>query len=71
MGFGAPVDRWLRGPLAGQLEELITGPESRVATILNPGQIRNTIAEHRDQQADHAYRLWALLMLEMWLRNWL
>lgn len=71
MGFGAPVDRWLRGPLARRLEELITGPESRVATILNQGQIRNTIAEHRDQRADHAYRLWALLMLEMWLRNWL
>ncbi|MFM7594076.1 MAG: asparagine synthase (glutamine-hydrolyzing) [Isosphaeraceae bacterium] len=69
MGFGAPVDRWLRGPLASRLEELLTGPESRISALFNLSQIRNTIAEHRDQRTDHAYRLWSLLMLELWLRN--
>lgn len=70
MGFGAPVDRWLRGPLAGQLSELLIGQESRIATILDRQKINEAKAEHDSGKADNAYRLWNLMMLELWLRRW-
>jgi asparagine synthase (glutamine-hydrolysing) len=70
MGFAAPVDRWLRGPLSAKLEDLLTGPDSRTTEFLERNVIKNTIADHRENRSDNAYRLWSLLMLELWLRKW-
>lgn len=68
-GFAAPVDRWLRGPLAGQTATLLLGPETRVAEWLDQAAIGRILDEHRTGAADHAYRIWGLIMLEMWLRE--
>lgn len=70
MGFAAPVDRWLRGPLAGRLHTTLLGADSRLAGLLNPHEIRHIIESHQSGQADHAYRLWSLLVLELWLRRY-
>lgn len=71
MGFGAPVDRWLRGPLFNQMTELLSGPDARLGTLLQIEQIKRTLQEHRSGHKDHAYRLWSLLMLELWMREYL
>lgn len=71
MGFGAPVDRWLAGPLADRMAALLTGPDARVCSMLDREKIARTITAHRTGQSDHAYRLWNLLMLEFWMQsNW-
>ena len=69
MGFSAPVDRWLKGPLAEPLEQTLLGSEARIVQYFNPLTIRRTIQEHRDGLADHAYKLWSLLVLELWMRS--
>lgn len=69
-GFAAPVDRWLRGPLAERTAELLLGPEARIAELLDQAAIRHILDEHRTGAADHAYRIWALIMLEMWFREY-
>jgi len=70
MGFAAPVDRWLLGPLADKLSTTLLSPDSRLARLLNPGAIRQVIESHQSGQADHAYRLWSLLVLELWLQRY-
>ena len=69
MGFSAPVDRWLKGPLAEPLEQTLLGSEARIVQYFNPLTIRRIIQEHRDGLADHAYKLWSLLVLELWMRS--
>ncbi len=69
-GFAAPVDRWLRGPLAEKTAELLLGPDARIAEWLDQTAIHRILDEHRTGAADHAYRIWALIMLEMWFREY-
>jgi asparagine synthase (glutamine-hydrolysing) len=69
-GFAAPVDRWLRGPLAEKTAELLLGPDASIAEWLDQAAIRRILDEHRTGAADHAYRIWALIMLEMWFREY-
>jgi asparagine synthase (glutamine-hydrolysing) len=32
-------------------------------------RLREIVAEHLDGQRDHGYRIWTLLMLELWFRT--
>ena len=35
-----------------------------------PDSVERMIREHTEGSFDHAYRLWALLILELWHREW-
>lgn len=69
MGFGVPLDRWFRGELSGELREILLDPISLARGLFRPQQVETLIAEHTTGLRDHAYRLWALLMLELWFRR--
>jgi asparagine synthase (glutamine-hydrolysing) len=70
-GFGIPVARWLRGPLASLLDDLL-GPErlSRQG-LFRPDEVARRIAEHRAGVRDHRKPLWTLLMFQLWYDHWL
>ncbi|MEO6811586.1 MAG: asparagine synthase (glutamine-hydrolyzing) [Isosphaeraceae bacterium] len=69
MGFGVPIDRWFRGPLQGELRAVLLDPVSLNRSLFRPEAVTTLIDEHTSGRRDHAYRLWALLMLEWWFRN--
>lgn len=64
-GFTPPVGAWIRGPLRGWAEELLT-PAALQACGLEPAPVRRTWAAHLAGQGDHAARLWAVLTLSAW-----
>jgi asparagine synthase (glutamine-hydrolysing) len=68
-GFAAPVDRWLRGPLYERTAELLLSPDAHIAALLDQTEISRILEEHHTGKADHAYRIWGLIMLEMWFRE--
>jgi asparagine synthase (glutamine-hydrolysing) len=68
-GFTIPVGHWLRGPLAGVLRDALDGLGRRGP--LQAGALERVAREHADGLADHGQRLWALLMLELWARQFL
>ncbi|MBX6313386.1 MAG: asparagine synthase (glutamine-hydrolyzing) [Isosphaeraceae bacterium] len=70
-GFGIPVARWLRGPLANLLDELL-GPR-RLARqgLFRPEEVARRIQEHREGIRDHRKPLWTLLMFQLWYDHWL
>ncbi|MDQ3877531.1 MAG: asparagine synthase C-terminal domain-containing protein [Actinomycetota bacterium] len=69
MGFGVPLARWFRGPLDEMVDDTLLASDSRSCDFLRRDALRRYSAEHRSGRADHSQRLWALLMLETWLRE--
>ncbi len=69
MGFGVPIDAWLRGPLRAWAEELLDERSLRDGGILDPALIRATWTEQQERRGNHASRLWGVLMLQAWLRS--
>ncbi|MEW4566790.1 asparagine synthase (glutamine-hydrolyzing) [Tautonia sp. JC769] len=69
MGFGVPIDRWFRGDLRDELRAVLLDPVSLGRGLFRPEAVERMIAEHAEGRRDHAYRLWALLMLELWFRH--
>jgi asparagine synthase (glutamine-hydrolysing) len=70
-GFAAPIGRWLRGPLATMTNELLLDGRLRDRGIFNPREVARIWEEHRTGRAEHPHRLWQLVMLELWFRQFI
>jgi len=67
-GFTAPVAEWLRGVGAPCFRDEVLAADSRVNGLLDPSVLRAWFDEHHAGQANHSYGLWAVWVLERWLR---
>ena len=70
MGFGAPVDHWFRDPLRELVRDVLTDPVARRRGYFRPEAVTQLIDQHTRGQRDHSDRLWSLLVLELWHREW-
>jgi asparagine synthase (glutamine-hydrolysing) len=71
MGFGVPLDRWFRGELKNELRAVLLDPVALGRGLFRPEAVAQLIDEHVDSRRDHAYKLWSLLMLELWFRRYI
>ena len=69
MGFGVPLDRWFRNELKDELRAVLLDPVAINRDLFRPDAVESLIDDHIQSKRDNAYRLWALLMLELWFRN--
>ena len=67
-GFGVPVSRWFRGELRPLAEDVLLGGRLAAQGLFRTRTIERLLADHVSGAADHGARLWALVMLEHWLR---
>ena len=69
-GFGQPIEEWFRGDLELYARSVIQGKNSFVTQLLKKEQVEKLFSDHKKMKTNHAYRLWILLMLELWHKEY-
>jgi asparagine synthase (glutamine-hydrolysing) len=69
MGFGLPLDIWLRGPLKAWAEELLDEQRLVNEGFFHAVQIRQKWVEHLLGIRNWCSHLWAVLMFQAWLEK--
>ncbi|MFO7652565.1 MAG: asparagine synthase C-terminal domain-containing protein, partial [Candidatus Krumholzibacteriia bacterium] len=65
-GFSFPIGSWMRGDLRPCLEGLLGRSQLVASGVFDGAEVRRLLQEHTSGRADHSYRLWILLNLELW-----
>jgi asparagine synthase (glutamine-hydrolysing) len=68
-GFTLPIGEWIAGPYRQAFADDVLGPGARVNAILDTRRVRRLLGEFQPHMASHAYALWAVWLLEKWLRR--
>lgn len=69
VGFGVPLDAWLRTDLRDWAESLLSEQALRDAGLVEPGPVRAAWAEHLSGRRTFGHRLWSVLMVQSWLET--
>lgn len=67
MGFGVPLDTWLRGRLRDWAEHLLSESRLQSEGYLDAGVVRRRWNEHLTARRNWQSPLWNVLMFEAWL----
>lgn len=71
MGFGVPIDEWLKGELKTYAYDTLLTAQARQRGVMMPAYVKSLLDAHCDGIQLHHTRLWALLMLELWFQMWI
>jgi asparagine synthase (glutamine-hydrolysing) len=67
MGFPVPIHLWARGPARDFFHDILLSPAARSRGLLNP----RTITQLMRKESAFGRRLWGLLSLELWMREFI
>lgn len=70
MGFGVPIERWMRNELREWCEDLLNPGTIKRQGYLNPGMVERMWKEYLGGESNWNYYLWDVLMFQAWLGEW-
>jgi asparagine synthase (glutamine-hydrolysing) len=71
-GFGVPIAAWFRqGSWYDLLQDQLLSERARQRNLLQPAALAEMVAQHREGKRDWSNRLWSLVFLESWFRQFI
>jgi asparagine synthase (glutamine-hydrolysing) len=73
LGHSVPLKNWLRedSGLQEWVADVLSEQSIGKRRLFRPGFLRRLFDEHVSGRHNHSHRLWGLLVLELWMREWL
>jgi asparagine synthase (glutamine-hydrolysing) len=68
-GFAIPLANWLAGPLRARVESVLAGSPLWDLRVLSRPTFISWYHQHRTRRSDRSKPLWALLVLDHWMRR--
>lgn len=65
-GFSLPIGTWVRKELSNLVDELLSPERLKLRGYFRPEIVSRIVSEHRTFKANHAYKIWSLLVFELW-----
>ncbi len=70
-GFGIPVKHWLKHELKNLVNEHLSSDQIKKRGFFNPEYVSRILKEHNSNVVNHTHKIWSLLWLELWCKNFL
>ena len=70
-GFALPYGTWLRNELRDVVYDCLSKEQVQERGYFEATEVSRIMEEHMSGQANHTYRIWTLLMLELWERMYM
>jgi asparagine synthase (glutamine-hydrolysing) len=68
-GFALPLRHWLRNEMKDLAMTVLLEPRTMERGYFSPAGVRHLLDEHFSGRRDQSSRIWRLVMLELWHRN--
>jgi asparagine synthase (glutamine-hydrolysing) len=65
-----PIDRWLQRELRDMASDVLLSPRAQQRGYFRPARVRALLEDHVSGRVFEHFRLWNLLMLELWHREY-
>ncbi len=70
MGFGIPLGIWFKAELKRKFEENCLSDDFFKRGYFKKEEIQKLWFEHQSGKRDHGYKLWTILILELWHKKY-
>lgn len=70
MGFGIPIDIWLRGELKNYAYNILLSEKAIKRGIFKKEAVKQLLDTHTQTKISFAYHIWALITLELWFQEY-
>ena len=71
MGFGVPLKYWLGNELQSFTREVLLSENAKKRGLFDAKTVERLIDEQKRDAKDNSYKIWTLLMLELWFQRFI
>ncbi len=69
MGFGVPIEHWFRKEMKNYMYKILLSDKAINRGIFDKEAVKKLLDTHVNTNINHAYRIWALITLELWFQE--